>query len=219
VIPTQPTPDEAHSDPEWAPLVQPFPRPGPLVQDRLEKLLRAAVGIPVEQAENMLTLERPWDPGACTGALRRELWHWLDHVAFWINTQHLWNAVGPGVPECWTFHPHVVHDLAVIACARYIAARSSTPTAMDEWHRYTLPLFLDRLDRRLGEGCPPGRHAPRPRADRDLRWEADAHQHHQEARFRGDLIAAAFAALPAKAVRIYLDLTNARTTARRNPPR
>ena len=83
-----------------------------------------------------------------------QLWRWFDQVAVWINTQHLWNVSGPGVPECWSHHQHVVHDLAVVACARYYAALTASPNPLDEWHRYTLPLFLDRLRDRLGEGCP-----------------------------------------------------------------
>ena len=62
-------------------------------------------------------LPRPWDPATCTGRLREELWAWLDQVAIWINEQHLWNVARPGIPECWPAHPHLVHDLAVLACS------------------------------------------------------------------------------------------------------
>ena len=151
-------------------------------------------------------LPRPWDPAACTGPLREEIWHWLDRVAIWINTQHLWNVASPGIPECWPAHPHLVNDLAVLACARYYT-RYASPGPLDAWHRYDLPMFLDRLEHRLGEGCPPGRHSPRPREDRDRRLLGEDHRRRQESVFRGDLLAGAVNGSPRHGLRLRLDLS------------
>jgi hypothetical protein len=51
------------------------------------------------------------------------------------------------------------HDLAPIASARCFASYAATPAAMDEWHRYTLPMVLDRIRDRAGDVCQGG-HRP-----------------------------------------------------------
>jgi hypothetical protein len=180
------------------PMVVPFPTPGPALTRVMARLQMAVGRPPTDQAEIMavMQLPRPWDPGTCTGIERAELWRWLDDVATWINTQHLWNVTGQGVPECWPDHPHVVHDLAVVASARLFTTMTATPQALDEWHRYTLPAFLDRLHGRLGEGCPPGRHAARPRHDRDQRLTTTEHRRRQEGAFRRDLISSIVTLVP-----------------------
>jgi hypothetical protein len=34
-----------------------------------------------------------------------------------------------------------------------------TPDPLEEWYRYALPTFLDRIAQRIGPtGCPPGKH-------------------------------------------------------------
>jgi hypothetical protein len=88
-------------------------------------------------------------------------------VAIWINTQHLWGLDQPGIPQCWPWHPHLVHDLAVVASVRYLAQTALTPTALEDWHRHTLPDFLTRIAVRLDEGCSTGHHTSRPREGRD----------------------------------------------------
>jgi hypothetical protein len=92
----------------------------------------------------------------------------------------------------------VVHDLAVVASVRVFATMTATPSALDEWHRYTLPGFLDRLQVRLGEGCPPGRHATRPRNDRDQRLVSSEHRARQEGAFRRDLVATLVTLIPSR---------------------
>ena len=68
---------------------------------------------------------------------------------------------------CWPWHPHVVHDLAVLASTRYLARYAVSPAHLEDWHRVRLPAFLDRLSQRLGGACLSGHHAARPRDDRD----------------------------------------------------
>ena len=156
-------------------LVLPFPEPGRMLSVSMEELQYYALNPPEDEDDvrAMAALPRPWDPATCDGRLRGELWAWLDHVARWINEQHLW-GVGVGLPECWPAHPHVIHDLAVVACARYYTAFALAPTALDDWHRYSLPSFLERLSSRLDGGCQPGRHTDPPRGERDRHAQAPA---------------------------------------------
>lgn len=150
-------------------MVQPFPEPGPTIRGVMEKLQYATIEPPVDEDElqALAQMPRPWDPGSCTGQIRGELWTWLDQVAMWVNEQHLWNVTRPGIPECWPQHPHLVNDLALLASGRYYTSFAVTPAALEDWHRWSLPFFLDRLRDRLGDGCQPARHQQRPRRERD----------------------------------------------------
>ena len=61
------------------------------------------------------------------------------------------------IPICWTQHPHIVHELATVACLRWEADYAVTAATLDEGYRYNLPMFLDRLAIRVGPtGCLPG---------------------------------------------------------------
>ena len=150
-------------------MVQPFPEPGLQVRVSMDALQLYATNPPEseEDVRRLAEMPRPWDPAGCSGQLREEMWRWLDQVAIWINEQHLWNVARPGIPECWPAHPHLVHDLAVVACARHYTRYAVNPSALEEWHRHGLPMFLDRLRDRLGDGCQPGKHMARPRTERD----------------------------------------------------
>ena len=114
----------------------------------------------VSQAED---LPRPWDPGSCRNAdLRREVWSWLDQVVNWINTQYAWDVAGL-IPGCWYRHPHLVHDLGTVADQRRRAGLGLISTPLEEWHRYCLPMFVERMRERAKSFCeethkdPPGR--------------------------------------------------------------
>ena len=146
-----------------------FPTPSAAVTAALDELQLASLSDPASRAElrRIAELPRPWDPAACPPVLRAEVFDWLARVATWINEQQLWNLGRPGIPPCWPAHPHLVHDLAVVACARLFALYGTTPAAMLEWHQYTLPAMLERLADRLGDACAPGRHEESPRAGRD----------------------------------------------------
>ena len=116
--------------------------------------------LPVSQADN---LPRPWDPANCHDPdLRREVWHWLDQVVDWLNTEYAWD-VASLIPGCWYRHPHLVHDLGTLADQRRRAGLAFTSTPLEEWHRYTLPMFIDRVRERAKSYCeethkdPPGR--------------------------------------------------------------
>jgi hypothetical protein len=170
-------------------MVRAFPEPGPAVRTAMEQLQHATIEPPAdEQALHELArMPRPWDPGSCTGPIRAELWAWLDLVAMWVNEQHLWSVTRPGIPECWPAHPHLVHDLAVLACSRHYTSFAVTPAALEDWHRYTLPGFLERLRDRLADGCQPSRHQPRPRNERDQSHAAAPNRRGRRQRYADDV--------------------------------
>lgn len=169
-------------------MVEPFPEPGAKVRTAMEALQLASMEPPAD--EDALTalanMPRPWDPATCTGELRAEMWRWLEEVAAWINEQHLWNLARPGIPECWPAHPHLVHDLAVLACGRYYTLFAVTPAALEDWHRYALPGFLERVRDRLGDGCQPSQHQRDPRADRDRAYRLPGSRQRRAQRYRSD---------------------------------
>jgi hypothetical protein len=94
------------------------------------------------------------------------VWAWLDLVAAWINHEYLW-VYDQFIPTCWPAHPHIAHELAVVASLRYDAGFARSADALEDWHRYTLPGFLDRTATRLGTSpCQPGKHNDWPAATR-----------------------------------------------------
>ena len=116
-------------------------------------------------------LPRPWDPATCHDPqLRREVWHWLDQVVGWINTEYAWNVDGL-IPECWYLHPHLVHDLGTVADQRRRAGSAYTSDDLEEWHRYCLPSFLDRMRNRIRSYCD-DTHKAHPGRARILRYNA-----------------------------------------------
>ena len=170
-------------------MVRPFPEPGPTIHAAMGQLqwLTGETSADEEEMRALAQMPRPWDPATCAGQMRTELWAWLDVVAMWVNEQHLWNVTRPGIPECWPAHPHLVHDLAVLACNRYNTRFAVTPVPLEDWHRNGLPEFLERLRDRLGDGCQPGKHQPRPRRERDETHASAPVRRGREERYRDDL--------------------------------
>ncbi|RMB57243.1 hypothetical protein EAX62_16000 [Tessaracoccus antarcticus] len=83
--------------------------------------------------------------------LRSETWKWLESFVYWFNTQQTWYSHDQ-IPPCWPQHPHLVRDIATLADQRRTAGEAPTSTALDEWHRYTIPNFLERT-RTARQGC------------------------------------------------------------------
>ena len=99
-------------------------------------------------------LPRPWDPPTCaTPGIRRELWAWLEAVVIWFNHEYVWDLNAGMIPQCWPRHPHLVHEIAVLADQRRRAAIDKTSGSMEEWHRYCVPAFLDRMKLRMRSNC------------------------------------------------------------------
>jgi len=148
-------------------MVEAFPGPGRLTVMALQQLEEARTAVPTQRAAmgDLSVLPRPWDPAGCPAPLRGELWRWLEQVAAWVNREHGWQP-DRVIPPCWPQHPHLVHELAVLACLRHVAGQALIPEPLEDWHRNGLAGFLDRLGPRLGTGCPPGRHTDWPAAGR-----------------------------------------------------
>jgi len=84
-------------------------------------------------------------------------------------------APHPDDPPCWPKHPHIAHELPPLALLRWTAETATTPDALEEWHRYALPTFTDRLAQRLGEGtCRTGKHQDWPAEPRYLAYTEPA---------------------------------------------
>lgn len=132
-------------------MVWPFPMPGPKVRLAYSDIQ----GLETGQTKRELApvLPRPWVPGTCTNLeLRCELWEWLDQVVAWLNHEYSWDLDGL-VPSCWSAHPHIVNELAVVADQRYRTTSSLGSDSLEEWHRYTLPMFINHLRERLRGKC------------------------------------------------------------------
>ncbi len=101
----------------WAVMVtRAFPEAGRLVEAAYRALHQAENGTPDQRRAATLlgTPERPWDPPSCSPAVREQVWQWLDAVAGWVNHEYAW-GVERLVPACWPAHPHIAHELAVLA--------------------------------------------------------------------------------------------------------
>jgi len=168
-------------------LLHPFPDPPRWVRHTFDRL---KVPPDLMTQQELRELDRPWDPAGCSEVVRAELWPWLDDVADWINHEYAWQTAR-SIPACWPQHPHLGHEIAVLACLRVSAAEAAGPQVLEEWHRYALPGFLERMADRLGQlGCPPGKHtdwpgrsrhteyaSPRARDLRNQQYEDDASGH------------------------------------------
>jgi hypothetical protein len=57
------------------------------------------------------------------------------------------------IPTCWPQHPHLVHEVAVLADQRRRGGIVLNSDALEEWHRYSAPGFNERLQTRLKAHC------------------------------------------------------------------
>jgi hypothetical protein len=163
-------------------LVEPFPTPGEL----LAAVLTEWELIDDGQQPYNLDLPRPWDPATCTDPrLRTELWEWLDQFASWVNQQCLWDP-SDLLPPCWPHHPHLVHELAVLAVQRRQATRTPTAWALEQWQTHTLPTFLTRTHSRIRRHCNSD-HQPTPATPAHTRHQTLPETIDRQACFKADL--------------------------------
>ena len=156
-------------------ILTPFPPPPPVVAEALTALaiLRSGDEDAIADLGDTTDLPRPWDPTTCPPEVRDHLWHWLDDVATWINHEYAWRPAQM-IPPCWPAHPHLARELPVLACLRVAAGEALTADLMEDWHRYTLPHFLERMASRLGDsGCRGGQHSDWPAAARHDHYAGD----------------------------------------------
>ena len=171
-------------------LILGFPAPGTRILKAYADVWEAQNGS-AEQKKKLdhpSDLPRPWDPATCLDPeLRWELWVWLDEVAEWINSEYVWEASGDGcIPDCWPLHPHLVHELAVVADQRQRAGESSKSDLLENWHRFVLPGFFDRMKQRLKQSCD-DYHQPWPARGRYTRYTGEAASALRLGAFKSDL--------------------------------
>jgi hypothetical protein len=166
-------------------ILRPFPEPPPTLRVCLEQLDKV-MATPADKLDDLPfgqgDLNRPWDPAACHPEVRQELWQWLDDVAGWLNETYCWSSADM-IPDCWPRHPHIAIELADVACARVKAYEALTVDGAEDFHRYTLPSFYDRMRGRLQNSCKGGNHADWPGANRHRQFL-------DSTRMRQDLFAA-----------------------------
>ena len=173
-------------------IVTAFPMPGPMLEGAYWKL-RTAKGEATPALTAVLGppehLPRPWIPASCyEPELRKQLWEWLEAVAVWLNEQYTWDATAM-IPACWSHHPHIINDLAVLADRRRAAGHEYDGAAMEEWERQTLPLFIERMHTRLRQQCATGQHKPWPGRPRHQTYLAPDASQHRTQRLTRDIAA------------------------------
>lgn len=187
-------------------MVLPFPAPGQRVQLAYRELNIAANGTEEQKQAlgigDILELPRPWAPETCQDPeLRHEVWTWLDEVVTWLNHEYSWD-IAPLIPSCWPRHPHIIHEVAVVADQRRRAGMGVTSDPLEEWHRYCLPTFLDRMRNRLKDHCNDG-HRAWPGSGRHIRHTASEARDARENIYALDLDALTAAAAPRNGVRMH----------------
>lgn len=136
-----------------------FPPPAPPIRIAITALRTMAEPVTGEtpaqkqdRLDRLAELPRPWIPASCEPDLQLRLWRWLDDVASWFNDQYSWQPRSM-IPPCWPRHPHITHELAELAIRRYLAELAIEPALINEWHRWDRPLFVERMQAQLGDGC------------------------------------------------------------------
>ena len=71
----------------------------------------------------------------------------------WFNREYVWDPNAGMIPSCWPHHPHLVHEIAVLADQRRRAGIATTSDLLEDWHRYAVPAFIDRMKARLKNQC------------------------------------------------------------------
>ncbi len=169
-------------------LARAFPAPGARLGTAYRDLFLAAEGTDNQKAVigDPSRLPRPWDPPTLQSpALRAELWAWLEDVVDWVNHEYLWDPQ-PMISPCWPLHPHLVHEIAVLADQRRRAGIALDSNLLEEWHRYSLPGFLDRMNTRLKAHCDQD-HQPWPARGRYTRHTDEIRRHWQQEAFNDDI--------------------------------
>jgi len=180
-----------------------FPEVGERMMSAYDDLFRAQVAKRPSEVIDLGPLNllpRPWDLATIAmPALRAEVWQWLDAVVGWLNREYMWET-GDLIPPCWPSHPHLVHELGVVADQRRRAGMAFTSDALEEWHRYCLPSFVDRMKARCRGFCEDG-HLSAPGNARNIRYDTGSAVADRKALFADDLASAGEAAFSARANR------------------
>jgi hypothetical protein len=107
---------------------------------------------------------RPWDLSRLENPLADHVWRWLEQVVQWLNVHCAWKPEDV-IPPCWSQHPHLALELAVLAFDRQHAIRSQIPAELHQWH-LDLAAFHVRTRDAIGEtslkDCQRRNHSERP---------------------------------------------------------
>ena len=145
------------------PLVRPFPMPtSERIRAAYWNLYLSENGTDAQKGRlgDATLLPRPWDIATCTSPdLRRDLWEWYENVVTWFNHEYVWDPNAGMIPPCWPQHPHLIHDIGVLADQRRLIAQATNSNSLEEWHRYSVPAFLERLAERVKQHCDDQHHA------------------------------------------------------------
>lgn len=184
-------------------LAAPFPEVGERMMSAYDDLFRAQVAKRPSEVIDLgplSLLPRPWDLATITmPALRAEVWQWLDAVVGWLNREYMWET-GDLIPPCWPSHPHLVHELGVVADQRRRAGMAFSSDALEEWHHYCLPSFVDRMKARCRGFCEDG-HLSAPGNARNIRYDTGSAVADRKALFANDLASVSEAASSARPTR------------------
>ena len=190
-------------------LTRAFPMPlSPQLHAAYDDLYLAANGDDKTKRRigNPANLPRPWDPPSCQNPeLRRELWGWLEQVVDWFNTEYVWDLGGGAkIPPCWPHHPHLVHEIAALADQRRRASIDTTSNSLEEWHRYSVPAFIERLRLRTRTLCDE-EHKPWPGRSRHARYFSTEATRDRLAAFDADLASTELTAIGRPRLRLVDD--------------
>ena len=147
-----------------------FPMPDDLIRAAYWNLHLSENGTEEQKRRlgNPSQLPRPWDIASCTDPdLRAAVWHWYTDVVTWFNHEYVWDPNAGMIPNCWALHPHLIHEIGVLADQRRRANLALNSNALEEWHRYSVPAFLDRTKDRVKQHCDT-EHQPWPARSRLL---------------------------------------------------
>ena len=172
-------------------LVTPFPTAPVQIREALRILavMKRGDASAIAALGDIKDAPRPWEPASCNDELRRSLWSWCDEVVAWVNHEYAWRPSSL-IPSCWAAHPHIARELPALACLRLHAAASLSVDATEDWHRHTLPQFLQRLSDRIGESaCRSDKHVDWPAAGRYEAFIANGAKTERRNRFANDTIA------------------------------
>lgn len=173
-------------------LVLPFPEPGHVIRRLYRHWWTVENGTELERDRiKDRPAGRPWDPATLgTNGERLELWRWLEEVVRWFNHEYAWDT-SQVIPDCWPEHPHLVHEIAVMADARRRAGSTPNSGALEEWHRVCVPWFLGRMRDSIKTHCEE-RHQAWPARARYARYVSHEGVDHRHLRTMEDVEAVGF---------------------------
>lgn len=171
-------------------LVWRFPMPqSELIDNAYWDLERSDIGTETEKRflGDHNQLAKPWDVATCEDPdLRRDVWDWYDRVVSWFNHEYVWEPAAGMIPPCWPLHPHLVHEIGAIADQRRRIEMATNANPLEEWHRYAIPTFQERLQMRVRQHCDE-LHQPWPARSRIARHVAPSSETSRRLAFKDDV--------------------------------